>query len=135
MKTLFLKGAMMALMLALYFSPQVSSAQANKMEVSTIKDGFVMVDNEMLAINDGKLTLMSKTQRMDNGTKIKKNGVVKIKGQKRMKMKNGNCIDKMGKMENCNLGSQHYTCAHHKHVRSEKNGKCPECGMDLVKRN
>ncbi len=134
MKTLFFKSAVMALMLALYLMPQTSTAQASGISTSTFRDGYVMVDNEMLAMNDGKLTTMSKAQRLDNGTKVKKNGVVKIKGQKRIKMKNGNCVDKMGKVDNCNLASQPYTCTHHKNIRSSKMGKCPECGMELIKR-
>lgn len=134
MKTLFLKGAMMVLLLALYLCPQITSAQANEVKISSFKNGFVMVDNEMLAMNDGKLTKMSETYKMDNGSKIKKNGVVKIKGQKRMKMKNGNCVDQLGKIDNCNIASQPYTCEHHKHIRSSKMGKCSECGMDLIKR-
>lgn len=134
MKALFLKGALMALLLTIYFNAHVSNAQANEVKITSFNNGYVMVDNEMLVLNQGKMTKMMKTQRMENGTKIKKNGVVKVKGQKRMKMKNGHCIDHSGKVEDCNVASQPYSCAHHKHIRSHKAGKCPECGMDLVKR-
>ena len=31
-----------------------------------------------------------------------------------------------------NEGKQTYTCPMHQEVKSDKPGKCPKCGMDLV---
>lgn len=135
MKAIITKLCTAALMMALYLTPSISTAQTDKIEVAVVKDGFVMIDDEVMAINKGKLSLLKKTATMENGTKIRKNGSVKAKGARRVKLENGNCIDHSGKIENCNVGSQHYTCTMHKDVRAAKNGKCPQCGMDLVKRN
>jgi hypothetical protein len=32
-----------------------------------------------------------------------------------------------------NMSSETYTCSMHPEVKSDKPGKCPKCGMDLVK--
>ncbi|MBF6607387.1 MAG: hypothetical protein ITG00_01460 [Flavobacterium sp.] len=135
MKNLLLKFGTAALLFALYFAPSAAFAQVDRIDVATVKDGYVMVDNEMLAVNSGKLTKMNKTVKMENGTKIKKNGVVKAKGKKRVKMRNGNCVDKSGKIEDCNIDSQPYSCKHHNDIRASKPGKCSQCGMELAKRN
>ncbi len=34
-----------------------------------------------------------------------------------------------------NMSSGNYTCPMHPEVMSDKAGKCPKCGMDLVKKN
>ena len=34
-----------------------------------------------------------------------------------------------------NMSSGNYTCTMHPEVKSDKPGKCPKCGMDLVKKN
>ncbi len=135
MKTTISKLFTAALMLTLFLVPAVSSAQMSKVETSVIKDGYVMLDGKMMALTDGKMTPMKKTVKMDNGTKIRKNGRVKTVDGKRIKMENGHCIDNVGKIENCNANSTYYTCTHHKEVRAAKDGKCPQCGMDLVKKN
>jgi hypothetical protein len=40
---------------------------------------------------------------------------------------------KQGSQENMSSGT--YTCSMHPEVKSDKPGKCPKCGMDLVKKN
>ncbi len=112
-----------------------TQAQTSKMETSVVKDGFVMMDGQMMAITGGKLAPMEKNVKMENGTKIKRNGTVKVKHEKRIKMMNGNCVDMLGKVENCNVNAKYYTCVDHKNVRAAKDGKCPKCGKDLVMKN
>ncbi len=34
-----------------------------------------------------------------------------------------------------NMSSATYTCSMHPEVKSDKPGKCPKCGMELVKKN
>jgi hypothetical protein len=133
---LFYRLCTAILFMALFLAPSKVSAQIiDKIEVATVKDGYVMLDNKMMAINNGQLTPMKKSVTMANGTKIKKNGSVKPKGGKRVKMMNGHCIDNTGTIENCNVNSTYYTCTMHKDVRAAKNGKCPKCGMALVRKN
>ena len=40
---------------------------------------------------------------------------------------------KQGSQEN--MGSGNYTCSMHPEVKSDKPGKCPKCGMELVKKD
>ncbi|MEO6229875.1 MAG: heavy metal-binding domain-containing protein [Ferruginibacter sp.] len=40
---------------------------------------------------------------------------------------------KQGLRENMNSGT--YTCSMHPEVKSDKPGKCPKCGMELVKKD
>ncbi len=120
------------LFLGLCLSPVTTKAQVSKVETAVVKDGYVMIDGKMMTLKDGKMTKMTKNVTMENGTKVKKNGAVKISGKKRMKMKNGNCIDNTGSISDCNINARHYTCTHHPDVRAAKDGKCPKCGMDLV---
>lgn len=55
-------------------------------------------------------------------------------------MKSGACCDQMskkgGKTEQTKASTKEaalvYTCPMHPDIRSEKPGKCPKCGMDLV---
>ncbi|MEO7905592.1 MAG: heavy metal-binding domain-containing protein [Saprospiraceae bacterium] len=40
---------------------------------------------------------------------------------------------KFGSLEN--MGTATYTCPMHPEVTSTKSGKCPKCGIELVKKN
>ena len=40
---------------------------------------------------------------------------------------------KQGSQEN--MSSANYTCSMHPEVKSDKPGKCPKCGMELVKQD
>lgn len=40
---------------------------------------------------------------------------------------------KHGSQENMSSGT--YTCTMHPEIKSDKPGKCPKCGMELVKAN
>lgn len=119
----------------LFFAPAAVKAQQSKVETSVVKDGFVMMDGKMMILENGKMTPMKKNIVMENGTKIKKNGMIRTKDGKKIKMKNGNCSDKMGAVADCNVNSKYFTCTHHPEVRAAKDGKCPKCGMDLVQKN
>lgn len=122
--------------LALFFlAPATVKAQQSKVETSVVKDGYVMIDGKMMELKNGQMTMMKKNVVLENGTRIKKNGVVKMKGQKRIKMMNGNCSDKTGIVSDCNVNSKYFTCTHHPEVRAAKAGKCPKCGMELVQKN
>ena len=80
-----------------------------------------------------------------------KNGECIMKDGKKMQMKDGDCMDMDGKMDKCNMmnmdkkgtsGKQSekqnsavtYTCSMHPEVTSDKPGKCPKCGMELIEK-
>lgn len=105
------------------------------------KDCCVMKDGKMMMMKDGKMMPMGKDMTMKNGTKCMTNGECVMKNGKTMKMKEGQCMDMDGKMEKCTMSkdTKHdmattYTCPMHPEVVSDKPGKCPKCGMDLVKK-
>ena len=73
-----------------------------------------------------------------------------MKDGKKMKMKEGDCMEMSGKMGKCSMmdnsmkttetkGNETaaiaYSCPMHPEVTSDKPGKCSKCGMDLVKKN
>ena len=120
---------------AMCLAPAKSTAQTSKVQTSVVKDGYVMMDGKMMALKDGKLSPMKKKVVMTNGTKVSKRGVVKMANGERIRMKDGNCIDYTGKVNDCNVNADYYTCTHHPEVRAAKDGKCPKCGMDLVLRD
>ena len=72
------------------------------------------------------------------------NGECTMKDGSKMMMKNGDCMEMSGKMctdkmkkmdkkKKTKVVAAVYTCPMHKEVVGVKGGKCPKCGMDLVK--
>ena len=85
---------------------------------------------------------MKNTMTMKNGTKCMTNGECKMKDGKKMMLKEGDCMEMSGKMCSDKMKkdmmkkekmAMKYTCPMHAEVMSDKAGKCPKCGMDLVK--
>lgn len=122
------------LFMLLCLTPATTVAQ-NKIATSVVKDCCIMKDGKMMVVKDGKMTRMKKAMIMENGTKCKKNGVCIMQDGTRVKMKEGNCMDKTGKMDNCSIDDKTvYTCPMHEDIKSDKLGKCPKCGMALVEK-
>lgn len=136
--------------LVVCFTANNSYAQT-KADSPMMKDGCMMKDGKMMCMKEGKTMPMHKVVTMKNGTKCKANGKCKMKDGTKMKMKEGECMNMSGTMSNCrmmmkdsNTGSEMtnpkqdmaapYTCPMHPEVMSDKPGKCPKCGMDLVKK-
>ncbi len=149
MKTKKIIAAM--LMLAICFTAMNSFAQAKtdepaKKSCCGMKNCCMMKDGKMMQMKDGKMTPMEKDMTMKDGTKCMVNGKCVMKDGKKMKMKNGDCMDMNGKMDKCKIDKDSkgksekkdmattYTCPMHSEVISDKPGKCPKCGMDLVKK-
>ena len=135
------------LILVLSFTVNNSYAQAKK-DSTKMKDCCMMKDGKMMCMKAGKTMPMKKSMTMKNGTICMTNGECKMKDGKMTKMKEGECMDMSGMMSNCGMmmndtktGTEKqdlaatYTCPMHPEVTSDKAGKCPKCGMDLVKKN
>ena len=118
------------LMIALFLTTGATFGQ-NKMDVSVVKDCCLMKNGKMMVLKEGKLSYMKKAVVLENGTKIKKNGVCKMADGTKVKMKEGNCMDMSGKLENCEVTAS-YVCPMHSDVVSTKPGKCSKCGMNLA---
>jgi len=122
-----------AFFMSLLFSASDMTAQTrDQLDVAVIKDCHMMKDGKMMEVKAGKLSKMRKKVVLENGTKIKRNGMVVMADRKRVRMTEGNCIDNRGKIDNCTSIS--YTCPMHSDVINGKSGKCPKCGMALVEK-
>ena len=91
-----------SLCLGLFLLSGNAQAQTkSKLDVSVIKDCVMMTDGKMMQLKDGKLTPIKKPVILADGTKIKRSGkVIKADGTK-IRMKEGNCMDNSGKLDNC----------------------------------
>ena len=125
----------------------VSHANAQtKHKHHVMKDCCMMKDGKMMCMKDGKTMPMDKDMTMKNGTTCMTNGECTMKDGKKMTMKEGDCMDMNGKMCNDKMKTMTkkkttkkvvaavYTCPMHSEVVGVKGGKCPKCGMDLVKK-
>ncbi|WP_207924645.1 DUF6799 domain-containing protein [Pedobacter changchengzhani] len=111
-----------------------------------MKDCCMMKDGKMMVMKDGKTMPMDKSMKMKNGTTCMTNGECTMKDGSKMTMKDGDCMEMSGKMCNERMKTMHkkkaskkgeaivYTCSMHPEVVGVKGGKCPKCGMDLVKK-
>ena len=112
---------------------------SSKMKHSTMmKDCCMMKDGKMMVMKDGKMMPMDKDMVMKNGTTCMTNGECKMKDGKKMMMKEGECMDMSGKMctdKMKNMSAAMYSCPMHPGVTNAKPGKCPKCGMTLVKKS
>ena len=122
-----------------------NSFSQTKMDSKMMKDCCMMKDGKMMCMKDGKTMPMEHDMTMKNGTKCMTNGDCIMKNGNKMKMKEGECMDMNGTMDKCSMMNKDqkkktskmkmamtYTCPMHPEVTSDKAGKCPKCGMDLV---
>ena len=128
------------LIMVLSFSTTSASAQT-KTKSATSKECCMMKDGKMMHQKDGLTMPMDKDMTMKNGTVCMVNGECVMKNGEKMKMKDGECMDMSGKMDKCEMINKTdkskavvYTCSMHPEVTSDKPGKCPKCGMELIKK-
>ena len=140
MKTKKMISTMFAslLIMVLCFTATNLSGQTKK-DSKEMKDCCMMKDGKMMCMKDGKTMPMDKDMTMKNGTKCMANGECIMKDGKKMQMKEGECMYMNGKMGKCENNMKHeksltYTCSMHPEVKSDKPGKCPKCGMDLIEK-
>ena len=140
MKNTKMIAKMFTVMLFIAVSLTTSNVSAQtKTKKAMMKDCCMMKDGKMMHMKDGKMMTMDKDMKMKNGTTCMVNGECVMKDGKKMKMKEGDCMDMNGKMDKCDMMktkkhtmSMTYTCPMHPEVSSDKQGKCPKCGMDLI---
>ena len=143
MKTKILKTVVTSLFAMVLFLT-FSTANAQKKN-NAMKDCCMMKNGKMMVMKDGKTMPMSKTMTMKNGTVCMTNGECTMKDGSKMMMKNGDCMEMSGKMctdkmkmmtkkkTTKKVVAAVYTCSMHPEVVGVKGGKCPKCGMNLVK--
>ena len=131
--------------MVLFLSVGNSNAQTSK-KSTMMKDCCMMKDGKMMVMKDGKTMPMNKTMTMKNGTTCMTNGECTMKDGSKMMMKNDDCMEMSGKMCTDKMKMMNkkkttkkviaevYTCPMHPEVVGVKGGKCPKCGMDLVKK-
>ena len=123
------------------FTTNNLSAQTDSKKM---KECCMMKDGKMMHCKDGKTMPMEKDMTMANGTKCMVNGECVMKNGENMMMKDGECMDMNGKMDKCEMMNKTsktdkskgvtYTCSMHPEVTANKPGKCPKCGMELIKK-
>ncbi|WP_310556904.1 DUF6799 domain-containing protein [Flavobacterium sp.] len=144
MKNLKLISTKTVSLLTLFLMVISLSTNAQTKKSSMMKDCCMMKDGKMMVMKDGKTMPMKNDMVMKNGTKCMVNGECIMKDGTKMQMKEGDCMemsgkmctDKMKKMETNKtkkMAVMNYSCPMHPEVTSNKPGKCPKCGMDLVK--
>jgi hypothetical protein len=118
---------------------------------SMMKDGCLMQGGKMMGMKDGKTMPMEHNMIMMNGTTCQTNGECTMKDGKKIMMKEGDCMDMNGKIGKCSMMSKDaksttetkkenkssaviWTCPMHPQIKENNPGKCPICGMDLVKK-
>ena len=143
LKMISRKLAALVTIFLVVFSLSTNAQTAKK--TSMMKDCCMMKDGKMMVIKDGKTMPMDKDMTMKNGTTCMTNGECTMKDGSKIQMKNGDCIEMSGKMctdkmkmmdkkkVNKKMAEMMYKCPMHPEVTSDKPGKCPKCGMDLVK--
>jgi hypothetical protein len=138
MKNLKLISTKTVSFLTLFLMVISLSATAQTAKKSTMmKDCCMMKDGKMMVMKDGKTMPMEKSMVMKNGTTCMTNGECTMKDGSKMQMKNGDCMEMSGKMctdKMKKMAPMDYSCPMHPEVTSNKPGKCPKCGMALVKK-
>ena len=135
--------SLFTMMLFLTFSNTIAQTKEKNL---VIKDCCMMKGGKMMVMKDGVFMPMEKEMTMKNGTVCMTNGECTMKDGSKMIMKNGDCMDMSGKMCNDKVKKivkkrtikkvlvATYTCPMHPEVVGIKEGKCPKCKMDLVKK-
>ena len=138
MKNLKLISTKTVPLLALFLMVISLSATAQTAKKSVMmKDCCMMKDGKMMVMKNGKTMPMEKDMVMKNGTTCMTNGECTMKDGTKMMMKNGDCMEMSGKMctdKKEKMATMDYQCPMHPEVTSDKPGKCPKCGMALVKK-
>ena len=75
-----------------------ATLMAGEMKEGDMHDCAMMKDGKMMMMKDGKTMEMEKTMTMSDGTMVMKNGKVKMKDGKTMKLKDGEMVMMDGKM-------------------------------------
>ena len=78
---------------------KASPTTATTHQEKKMKDGVMMKDGKMWVTQEGKTTAMDKEMTLKNGTKVMPDGSYVTKDGKKMKLANGESIDKEGKVE------------------------------------
>jgi tRNA A58 N-methylase Trm61 len=97
-KTLWIAALAVAFTLT---SANVAAQTLNKVSVVKIKDCYMKKDGKMVQYTNGVPMKLKKAVILENGTKIKRNGVCIMPDKTKIRMEEGNCIDKAGKIGDC----------------------------------
>lgn len=110
-----------------------------------MQDCCMMKEGKMMHIKSGKMEVLERDMTMKNGTKCMANGeCITLQGEKMM-MKDGECMDMLGRITDCsslktpdsNEKSKNtimYTCPKHPEIEDDQPGICPKCGTTLIEK-
>lgn len=110
-----------------------------------MQDCCMMKDGRMMYIKGGKMEVLERDLMMKNGTKCTANGeCITLEGEKMM-IKEGECVDMMGRITDCSTLKKPdlnekskttilYTCPKHPEIEDDEPGICPKCGTTLIEK-
>lgn len=110
-----------------------------------MQDCCMMKDGKMMHIKSGKMEVLERDMIMKNGTKCMANGECITREGEKMMMKEGECVDMLGRITDCsnlktpdsNERSKNtilYTCPKHPEIEEDQPGICPKCGTTLIEK-
>lgn len=103
MKTFPILRSLLLFLALTVWGANASAQTLNKVSVVKIKDCYMKKDGKMIQYTNGVPTRLKKAVVLENGTKIKRNGVCILPDKTKIKMDEGNCIDKKGKVGDCTV--------------------------------
>lgn len=96
-----LKTLLIVLAFSFCGTSALSAQTLNTMSVVKIKDCYMKKDGKMVQFTNGVPTRLRKAVILENGTKVKRNGVCIMPDKTKVRMQEGNCIDTKGKIGDC----------------------------------
>jgi len=97
--------------LTVWGTSTVSAQTLNNISVVKIKDCYMKKDGKMVQYTNGVPTKLKKAVMLENGTKVKRNGVCVMPDKTRVRMQEGNCIDTKGKIGDCAVAEKPNTAS------------------------
>lgn len=141
MKNKKIISAVFASMLLLMTCNVNNASAQDKMDCNRMKNCCMKKDGKMMCVKNGKAMPMEQNMTMKNGTKCMTNGDCILADGTKMKMKEGDCMNRKGEMRQCCTNkkdkdklSSNYFCPMHPEITRNKASTCHKCGMDLEKK-
>ncbi len=110
-----MKKVILALVIIIGISSSSNAQTSHKMEMKEkqkmeMKDGVMMMDNQLMLCSQNKCTLLTKTYTCKDGCKVSTDGTITKPDGSTMKLMNGYEIDKNGKVAMIPHGEKGHVC-------------------------
>lgn len=125
------------LLLLISFGSYLSVEARQGVDPTKLKDCCIMSGGKMMVCSASVLAPMTKTMMLSNGTQVTIKGEYSTKTGATGVLKEGECIDMTGTLNNCAKAAPvpttlMYYCPTHPAVVNTTGGKCSRCGTTMV---